>query len=113
MGRRSRGASSAARPDGDVSYTLLGQRVKTLRRAMHLTQSQLADRVGCARPTIGLFESGKTNPTLEFLLALAAALGMDSFAIGWAIRPDELRRDGSQPRGDGGDLDRHTGEELT
>ena len=42
------------------------------RRMQNMTQNELAQRTGIAR-----FESGKYNPTVEFLVKVCKALGKD------------------------------------
>ncbi len=42
-----------------------------------LTQRELARRMGTKQSVISRFESGKTNPTLDFLYRLADALGTE------------------------------------
>lgn len=46
------------------------------RTAHHLTQAQLAQKVGMTQTGVARFESGKGNPTLATLLKLAQALGL-------------------------------------
>ena len=41
-----------------------------------MTQADLARRTGIARPNITRFESGDYNPSLEFMVKIAAALDM-------------------------------------
>ena len=45
--------------------------LKLARVEKGLTQSELSERVGVTRQTIGLIESGKYNPTLKLCLILA------------------------------------------
>lgn len=42
-----------------------------------LTQKELAKRMGTKQSVISRFESGRTNPTLDFLYRLAEALGAE------------------------------------
>lgn len=47
-------------------------------RKMHgMTQAELAKRTGIPRSNITRFESGSYNPSLELLVRIAAALGMN------------------------------------
>lgn len=46
-------------------------RLKLARVARGFTQSELAERVGVTRQTIGLIEAGGYNPTLKLCLLLA------------------------------------------
>jgi putative transcriptional regulator len=56
--------------DIEIASTLRVARV-----AAGLTQSELAERVGVTRQTIGLIEVGKYNPTIKLCLMLARETG--------------------------------------
>ena len=45
------------------------------RKALGLTQKDLAERMGTAQANISRFESGNYNPTLAFLQKMAESLG--------------------------------------
>jgi transcriptional regulator with XRE-family HTH domain len=45
------------------------------RRSQQLTQAALAKRLGIQRPNLARFERGERNPTLDFLIRVAVALG--------------------------------------
>ncbi|MEG0146075.1 MAG: helix-turn-helix domain-containing protein, partial [Clostridia bacterium] len=53
------------------------QKLVRERKAQKLTQQELADRLGVLRPNLSRFERGEQNPTLDFLLRVAAALGRE------------------------------------
>ena len=46
------------------------------RIARNLTQAELAEKSGVARPNISRFESGTYNPSLDMLVRLAYAMDM-------------------------------------
>lgn len=48
--------------------------LKDLRIRAHLTQRELADRVGLKKTTICMYEKGERTPTLKTLQKLAHAL---------------------------------------
>lgn len=48
---------------------------KSLRKAQKITQIKLAQLTGIPQPNITRFESDDSNPTLEMLVKMAAALG--------------------------------------
>ena len=48
---------------------------KQYRKALGLTQSELGKRAGISQPNITRFESGNYNPSLEFLVKIAGAMG--------------------------------------
>lgn len=45
------------------------------RKELGMTQQDLADVTGIARPNITRFEGGKYNPSLEMLVRIAVAMG--------------------------------------
>ncbi len=58
-------------------------RLKLARIERGLTQSQLADRAGVTRQTIGLIEAGGYNPTLNLCIELARATGKTLDELFW------------------------------
>ena len=48
---------------------------KQYRKELGLTQSELGRRAGISQPNITRFESGNYNPSLEFLVKIAGAMG--------------------------------------
>lgn len=48
---------------------------KQYRKELGLTQSELGKRTGISQPNITRFESGNYNPSLEFLVKIAGAMG--------------------------------------
>ncbi len=55
-------------------YELVSQLIKA-RQEKHLTQKELAEKVGTKQASIARLESGNYNPTFNFLQKIAAALG--------------------------------------
>ena len=55
--------------------------LKRLRESKGLTQKALADAVGLSEHAIYLFESGRTDPSLDTLKRLAQALGVQPGAL--------------------------------
>ncbi|MGO9322540.1 MAG: helix-turn-helix domain-containing protein [Solirubrobacteraceae bacterium] len=62
-----------------VHAQLVGQRIRAAREEVGLTQLQLADRMEVSQPVIAALESGRGNPTVGQLAAVADALqvGLD------------------------------------
>ena len=48
---------------------------KQYRKELGLTQSELGKRAGISQPNITRFESGNYNPSLDFLVKIAGAMG--------------------------------------
>jgi ribosome-binding protein aMBF1 (putative translation factor) len=55
----------------------LARQLAAQRRALHLTQKQLADRTGIDQAEISRIERGQANPTTATLGTLTRALGVD------------------------------------
>ncbi|MBS5886537.1 helix-turn-helix transcriptional regulator [Clostridium sp.] len=53
---------------------MLGEKVKTLRKALKITQKELAMAVGVSQSTIGMIEGNKQGASNDTLLKLAKAL---------------------------------------
>lgn len=58
------------------TFTALGARIKALRLARGLTQSELAERCGYEPLTMSRFERGTYAPGIDTLSALATVLGV-------------------------------------
>ncbi len=58
----------------DPIYGAFGDAVATRRKALGLTQAQLAGKVGMSRASIANIESGRQNILLHHVYALASAL---------------------------------------
>lgn len=67
-----RGMSTVA----SEASAIVGQNVSTLRVRAGMTQQQLADACDIARPRVAEIESGKFNPTVDTVQAVADALGV-------------------------------------
>ena len=65
----------AAGVQAELAKLQLARQVKTLREAKHLSQADLAAKVGTKQPAIARIESGRGVPRLEFLQRIADALG--------------------------------------
>ena len=59
----------------------LGQRIRTRRKSLNLTQEELADRAGIDRSYIGGVERGERNVTFSVLCKIASALDSDVAGI--------------------------------
>lgn len=51
----------------------VGKKITVARKSQGWTQGDLADKVGCGRSTIAMWESGKRDPDFDALEALADA----------------------------------------
>lgn len=55
---------------------ILKNRLKEVRKAKHLSQTDLAQMVGVSRNTISSIETGQFNPTAKLALVLCIALDL-------------------------------------
>ena len=51
------------------------EQLKSARKAQNVTQEVLAERVGTKKSNISRLESGRYNPSLDFLIKVADSLG--------------------------------------
>ncbi len=56
----------------DMDVRLIGSRVKAARQGKHLTQEQLAEKLG----SVGHIECGRSNPSLQTLIRVARICGV-------------------------------------
>jgi transcriptional regulator with XRE-family HTH domain len=54
----------------------IGERIREARKAAHLSQEMLADRIGVNRSYLSLVENGKSSPTFEFVEKIAGGMGL-------------------------------------
>ena len=53
----------------------VAQQLREVRKSQGMTQESLADRVGTKKSNISRLESGRYNPSLDFLVKEAGGLG--------------------------------------
>jgi transcriptional regulator with XRE-family HTH domain len=59
------------------------ENIKALRKQRHITQVQLAEKIGVSRSTISMYEMGEREPDFETLEALADVFNVDmAYLIG-------------------------------
>lgn len=63
--------------DADVEAALIGASIKDARKANHLTQAQLGERVGVQAAQISKIESGR-NLTIATIVKVLKALGLSA-----------------------------------
>jgi len=59
-----------------IDYAAFGARIANRRKELHLTQQALAEQLECAESYISRIEHGKAQPTLDFIVLFAKALGV-------------------------------------
>lgn len=61
--------------EGDETRREVAQQLREVRRAQGMTQESLAELVGTKKSNISRLESGRYNPSLDFLVKVAKGLG--------------------------------------
>lgn len=71
----------------------LGNRVRSARKEVGLSQSAFADKCGMDRIYLGRIELGKQNPTVAILMRIALEAGTDAATLlaGIVVDPEEVR----------------------
>src|SRR5687767_11742644 len=81
-----------------IVRTQVGERLRELRLAYHITQEELAERSGLSYKFIGEIERGQANPTIDTMWQLAKALRVDVHELfltpGREVGPDAVYRMG-------------------
>ncbi|MCR5580951.1 MAG: helix-turn-helix transcriptional regulator [Pseudobutyrivibrio sp.] len=53
----------------------IARELRDMRHSLNITQQALADRAGTQKSNISRMESGKYNPSLDFLVKVASSMG--------------------------------------
>lgn len=69
------GTSERTEFENELKAEILAHQFKELRKMKHLTQTELADKLGMEKGQISKIENGKFNLTLSTINKIAAALG--------------------------------------
>lgn len=57
---------------------MLGENIRNLRKENKISQEDLAEKLGISRQSVSLWETGKTQPTLELVTKLAELFGIST-----------------------------------
>ena len=74
----------------------IGRRIAQLRRGLEISQSQLADRLGCTLSWVRRVESPGENLTVRSIVEIAAVLGVKGADL-W-VAPDSMEVGTGRPR---------------
>ena len=69
-------------------------KLKFKRIELNISQTELAQKAGVTRQTIGLIEAGEFNPSLKLCIAICKALGVTLNDIFWE-EDDEAEEEGT------------------
>lgn len=64
-------------------------KMKFRRIELNISQTELANRAGVTRQTIGLIESGEFNPSIKLCTAICKALGVTLNDLFWEENENE------------------------
>ena len=67
----------------EEALRLKNLRMKAARVGCDMSQTELAQRVGVTRQTIGMIEAGRFNPSLALCVAICRALGKTLDDLFW------------------------------
>lgn len=74
--------------------TILGERIKRLRMANGLTQTELAEKINSSQKQIWKYESGQNEPSSGVLLNIATSLNTSAdYLLGLTNNPEGYIRD--------------------
>lgn len=60
---------------------MLSDTIRQYRKARHMSQDELAEKLGVSRQSVSLWETGQTQPTIDNILALAKIFNVSTDAI--------------------------------
>lgn len=64
-------------------------KIKIARMECHMSQEELAEKIGVSRQTIGLIEAGKYNPTIKLCINICIALHKHLDELFWDEKYDK------------------------
>lgn len=70
-------------------FDMRNLKLKFRRIELNISQTELANRAGVTRQTIGLIESGEFNPSIKLCIAICKALGVTLNDLFWEEDDDE------------------------
>lgn len=73
-----------------------GDRLRQKRTELGLTMTDLAERTGMTPSYVSFIEKGQSNPTLEMMVRLAEAVGLE---LSTMLLPESPRRISAQQKG--------------
>ena len=75
----------------NANMTKFGERVREIRHELGLTQGQVAERVGVKERTLGSWETGDREPSLEMVRRIVIALNCDANYLLGVVGYDGVR----------------------
>ncbi|MDX1660032.1 MAG: helix-turn-helix domain-containing protein [Nitriliruptorales bacterium] len=78
----------------DGAASRLGTQLRARRKALRLTQQEVAELAGIAQRTVSLLETGGADTRLETVTAVASVLGLEIVAVDHERAPEILAAEG-------------------
>ena len=72
---KNRYSDGVVTPQALEARNSIAQQLRDTRHSLHLTQETVAERAGTKKSNISRMESGKYNPSLDFLVKVANSMG--------------------------------------
>ncbi|MBR5635745.1 MAG: helix-turn-helix transcriptional regulator [Pseudobutyrivibrio sp.] len=72
---KNRYSNGVITPQALTARQSIAQELRATRRQLNLTQEIVAQRAGTQKSNISRMESGKYNPSLDFLVKVASSMG--------------------------------------
>ena len=72
---KNRYSDGVVTPQALAARHTIAQELRDTRHQLHLTQETVAERAGTKKSNISRMESGKYNPSLDFLVKVAESMG--------------------------------------
>lgn len=69
-------------------YKIIGERIRTLRESLHITQEELANQINMRRTSITNLEAGRQRIPIDALYTIAGLLGVSVFDLLPENHPD-------------------------
>lgn len=79
---------------------MIGSRIKTRRKQLHITQKELGSAIGKGESTISEWESEKRSPDVDLICDIARILHTSpAYLMGWSDNPEEDKLTGEGEMG--------------
>lgn len=62
-------------------YKIIGERIRSLRESLNMTQDELADQINMRRTSITNIEAGRQRLPIDTLYTIAGLLGVNAFDL--------------------------------
>ena len=53
-----------------MDYTIIGDKIKIIRKQTGLNQAQFGSKIGVSQDTVSLWEKGKSTPAVDYIISI-------------------------------------------